>query len=456
MARRFYLYKRGGVYYAKLINPETGTPMNARSTGTTDKEEALFVIAGWLKEGLPSDSKGGCRDVRSVFALGAILEAIGKDTTLDEAGAAKIVEALHKRGLVDAVIPRSGPGSELFIDFLRRFWNYEESPYIREKLAHGQRIGHKHAIESLGRINYYWAKFFNGKKLCEVRKTDLKAFSVALAERGLAHGTINRVLMAGTTALHWAYENELIPQDVTIGLLKFAGDAKKRGILEQEEAEKLFRLAWSDERSYWGNMLAMTTGLRAGEILAIRRCDIGDDRIMVRHSWNSVEGLKCTKNGEERKVYLLPALRDALLALASKNPHRLGDEAFVFYSTLPDKPMDGKMLLCSLQDALVQLKVGNSKDKEALLTAKQYWRSRNIVFHSWRHFYSTFMDNHNVEERKIMLATGHKTKSVFESYADHGCEEDFLDVADVSAKIFDFIPGIAEGHCQKPGMGIAV
>jgi len=101
MARRFYLYKRGGIYYAKLINPETGTPMNARSTGATDKDEALFVIAGWLKNGLPSDSVGGRCDV--AFDL----EAIGKDTRLDEAGAAKIVEALHKRGLVDAVIPRA-------------------------------------------------------------------------------------------------------------------------------------------------------------------------------------------------------------------------------------------------------------------------------------------------------------------------------------------------------------
>jgi hypothetical protein len=107
MARRFYLYKRGGIYYAKLRNPETGTTINARSTGTTDKDEALLVIAGWLKNGLPSNSGGGLCDLRSVFELDAILEAIGKDTTLDEAGAAKIVEALHKRGLVDAVIPRA-------------------------------------------------------------------------------------------------------------------------------------------------------------------------------------------------------------------------------------------------------------------------------------------------------------------------------------------------------------
>lgn len=59
MARQFYLYKRDGVYYAKLRNPEAGAPISARSTGTIDKEDAYFVFTGWLKDGLPSDSKGG-------------------------------------------------------------------------------------------------------------------------------------------------------------------------------------------------------------------------------------------------------------------------------------------------------------------------------------------------------------------------------------------------------------
>jgi hypothetical protein len=33
MRRKFYLHKRGGVFYACLVNQETGLSMSARSTG---------------------------------------------------------------------------------------------------------------------------------------------------------------------------------------------------------------------------------------------------------------------------------------------------------------------------------------------------------------------------------------------------------------------------------------
>jgi len=42
--------------------------------------------------------------------------------------------------LIDAgATPKGGPGSELFSDFLERFWTYDTSPYVREKIAHGHR-----------------------------------------------------------------------------------------------------------------------------------------------------------------------------------------------------------------------------------------------------------------------------------------------------------------------------
>ena len=33
MERRFYIYKRAKVYYAKLIDPRTGVMLNARAIG---------------------------------------------------------------------------------------------------------------------------------------------------------------------------------------------------------------------------------------------------------------------------------------------------------------------------------------------------------------------------------------------------------------------------------------
>jgi hypothetical protein len=44
MRRKFYLHKRGGVFYVCLVNQETGLAMSARSTGERDRDAALIVV----------------------------------------------------------------------------------------------------------------------------------------------------------------------------------------------------------------------------------------------------------------------------------------------------------------------------------------------------------------------------------------------------------------------------
>ena len=59
MRRKFYMHKRGGVFYACLVNQETGLSMSARSTGERDRDAALIVKA--LKERGLIDIWGGSR-----------------------------------------------------------------------------------------------------------------------------------------------------------------------------------------------------------------------------------------------------------------------------------------------------------------------------------------------------------------------------------------------------------
>ncbi len=45
---------------------------------------------------------------------------------------------LKSKGLIEnATISGDGPDSEPLLPFLKRFWNYDESPYVREKHAYG-------------------------------------------------------------------------------------------------------------------------------------------------------------------------------------------------------------------------------------------------------------------------------------------------------------------------------
>jgi hypothetical protein len=73
------------------------------------------------------------------------------------------------------------------------------------------------------------------------------------------------ILKAGLTALKWAYREKMIPENPGEGLLKFTGQVKKRGVLTPDEARKVLSVDWIERRSLVGNLVAMTTGLRAKE-----------------------------------------------------------------------------------------------------------------------------------------------------------------------------------------------
>jgi hypothetical protein len=173
--------------------------------------------------------------------------------------------------------------------------------------------------------------------------------------------------------------------------------------------------------------------------------------------------LKATKTEEPRIVPVVPQIRDALRRLAAMSPH--GD-GFIFYSDKPGKPLDQHEPLKALKKMLVRMTIGGNwleytkndtrEEREAkreimkplIQEAKDYWKKRNVVFHSWRHFYSKNLAD-NIEIRKVMLATGHKTEAVFRSYADHTYENDLKEVADAADKVFQPILPCKNGEIEQ-------
>ena len=185
------------------------------------------------------------------------------------------------------------------------------------------------------------------------------------------------------------------------------------------EAQALFAAQWKDKRAYVGNLLACTTGMRSGEVLALKREDIGERVLNVRYSWSAYDGLKSPKNGEPRRVPLLPEVREKLLELAGDNPY--GPEGFIFYGSLADKPVVRNVLQEGLYDALAGIRIDA--------------KARGIVFHSWRHYYAARMADRMTADQ-VSRVTGHKSKAVFEEYADHITEENLEEVGKVGAEVF--------------------
>jgi integrase len=417
--RRYYLHTRhNGIFYAELVTPE-GRKLTARSTGKTTEDEALLVVAEWLKNGVPTGRKRKPRPVDVAMGLDGILKAVRK-VDLNGDDAMRIVGALKDRGFIDVSVAKAGKGSVVFTEFLETFWDYTASPYVREKLAHGHSIGKRHCYECTNRVHQHYFPAFDGKPLNGITRQDLKEFSLSLKDKGYSASSINKILVCGMTPLSWAFREGLIPLDPTAGFIRFSGEAKKRGILTPQEAEAVFNVPWKDKRAYAGNLLSITTGLRSGEVLAVRRSDIGDRVLLVRHSWSVLDGLKSPKNGEDRKVPLLPEVREALMELLAENPHK-ADDPFVFYGFLKNKPMDCKLLVEGL--------------KQACSLADIDATARGIVFHSHRHYYAARMADKMTAEQ-VSRITGHKSRAVFDGYADHLINENLEEAGAVGAEVF--------------------
>jgi integrase len=130
----------------------------------------------------------------------------------------------------------------------------------------------------------------------------------------------NSILNAGLIPLGWAYEERLIPADIAKDFERYGGKATKRGVLTVEEAGTLFAKPWADA-AMAASLFSATTGMRQGEVLAVRGEDIGEAVLNVVHSWSAADGLKSPKNGESRRVPLLPEVREAFLAQLTTNPY---------------------------------------------------------------------------------------------------------------------------------------
>lgn len=456
--RRFSFHRRGEVYYVQLLNPVTGRYGTAKSTGCRDPEEARIVAARWLTEGVPVGRKHSRRPPAEAWTREAILAAIrGEGFTADDARA--VLESLRARGLVEGFTLRGSPAAERAVDFLRRFWSEEASPYVREERARGKALTLRHVREMGRLVERYWTEVLGGRLLGEVGRQDVRDALAAFSARGLAAGTIAKALQALATATKWAHAEGILPANPAEGVRRIIGRAKERGILADEELAALASHPdlWRDERARVAFLVAATTGLRRGEVAALRLEDVAEDRLHVRHAWSDDDGLTVPKNKQAREAALLAEVRAEILSLAAGNPHGRGAEGFVFFGAEPDRPLDPNILSRGFDLALEALELGEragTATEEERQAAHQAVKARGLSFHSLRHGFARRMAD-RLDTERAMRATGHLSAAMLAHYSDHKTAEDFAKVraaaADAFARIVPFRRPEADAPEATPG-----
>lgn len=232
----------------------------------------------------------------------------------------------------------------------------------------------------------------DGKRASEARQV------AAAAVKGLrAHykpGTINRSLSALQKGLHLAWESGITPDDYSQHIKRLPENNQREVHLSVEEVNKLAEHASATVRAaIW---VALLTGCRRGEILAIKAEDIAADSITIRAG--------NTKTLRTRIVPIIPALRPWLASL----PIGLTFEG---------------------------LKTGFRRAREAA-------GMPHVHFHDLRHSCATILLASGADLYTVAKVLGHSTIKMTERYAHHQI--------DAQRKALDAAFGDSTADCTGP------
>jgi len=396
----FSIFKRADrACYSVCFKDKNGKYLPPVSTGKKTEDEAMQAAFKMMSDGIPQkENKTTVRDL-------SLKNEARKLNTKEDADI--ILSELQRLGLVKSYILDNTQKAQVFNSFLTTFWDWGTSPYIKEKLRQNHSIHKRHCKQQGNAIDLYWTDFFKDRYLGEITHDDISNFINDMATKDISASRKNVVIKAGMKPLRWAFAKRYIDFDPTLGHLLFSEEEKKRLIFTPSDARELFKIEWSEERAKIANLLASITGMRSGEIMALKMRDIGTDCLYVQNAWNYVDKLKTTKNNQSRKVEIaFPYVIQKLIEIAKKNPWGFSPDSFVFWSDFhADQPMQGYFFLNGLREALT--KIGFTEAQ-----AEEY------DFHGWRHFFTSYMVK-KLDRKLLKSQTGHLTDDMIELYSDH-------------------------------------
>ena len=427
------------------LSSSLSVSQNISAASLSDDEELMLLrllakkhgvtLSGGIEAASGSMANNSAFDGASCEAASVeVIANVSENVTAAASLSAKTEKDFTLEKITDADLPLSLAGGKFdagrfngvrVCDFITDFWTEEKSPYYEQQTAHRKDINGTHCQNMRDMVRRYWKPFF-GECVVDSLSTEIlnKFFIYLAADKGLKSSTVNKVLNSAAVAFKFYCKNRKISFNPMDGIERFGCDKTERGILTREEVERLFSFTWANKKKQLANMLAAFTGMRAGEVSALRYCDIYDDRIYVNHNWSVVDGEKDPKRHEVRWVVCPPEICEALKALAKKNPS-FSNDSFVFFSRQKtgQVPVLPEAWVRGLDEALEQIGITSAARK-----------ARHIDFHSWRHFYATEISE-RVQMGTAQKMLGHKDASTTAIYASHESEEHMQAVQNVMSEL---------------------
>lgn len=285
-----------------------------------------------------------------------------------------------------------------FEEYFKLIWDFEESPYIKEKNYIKQKVGIDYARNNYRLFdNHMKNSLPNDIKLNKVKTIHLEKIFSSMREKNCSINLMVNLKLAIRVVFKYAYRMEIIYKDPSA---KFGNNVstipnKEKGIITNNELklmwnklEELFNSGKFLESKYAAIKLAYFTGMRSSEIRALNVSDISPFsdvamKITVRHSLENKYTLKGTKGGKLRIVLVPIELGKILIKLGANDPSQSG----VVIWTPVRTAITPQFVNCNFLSHgfyLVLNEIGITEEIR---------KERNISFHSLRHLYVTNINN---------------------------------------------------------------
>ncbi len=321
------------------------------------------------------------------------------------------------------------------------WWQWNKCRYLRGQLARSDEdkpaVSRRYADDALRELHKWILPYHGDKRLDEITPKDCEKLLFDWQAAGLSKKSVNNKASIYRIMMGEAERLGVIHQSPWLRVKGFKPGRHAKGILTLDEAQRLLNPAtiatlWNENQVYYSaSLLASFTGMRLGEILALKRSDIFPDHVHVAGSWAIKYGLGKTKT---KRVDDIPIPRFIYNTIDSW----LAWEGFVFSFQTGARPVSGNRTLGALYAALV--KIGITADERT---------RRNLTFHSWRAFANTFMRARGISGEKVRQLTRHASAEMTEHYSAFRLE-DFKDVAAAQDELVAGILAPQNSAAAKP------
>jgi len=297
--------------------------------------------------------------------------------------------------------------NDIFENYAGRFFVWGSCPHAARLLEEGKSITKRYvAIQRTNLETHVLKSNMQKMRLLDIRRSHILDFRTSLIKKKLAQGTVNKIM----SVLRVIFNEAVYRQDIVANPMNGVGDikddAKPTGIFTIDELQKLFptdyRKIWNGGLDYTCFFLAATTGMRRGEILALKWKHIHFDKdfISVEEAWKDRDTTGTPKWDHLRTVPMAKILSEQL--------KRYREEA---WNKTPDD-----LVFCNIDGSRLGETWWKKRFDKALERAGISIEGRRLRPHSFRHTLNTFLRASGENPDKIRETLGWNSEAVQNRY----------------------------------------